>query len=402
MPIVNDNPGARQRALGNIANSVVSSAARLVRFERRQRSSEWLIGDAREAAGLPRDVRQDDSGTWVRPLRPARCRWRAALVVGVHCDPETSYAHYSGLERCASIWACAVCSAVIRAGRAVDIKAAVESAEDMGWSVAFVTMTMRHKWGDALQFSLNVMLEGFRKMQTTSAYRKLLARYDYVGMIRATEITLGANGWHPHNHLLMFFDGKKTARDLSRFQAEMGALWIAKCAALGAGIPTEAHGVNVKLVEKGGTVLAEYISKFQEKGHIEQKRTSIGLEIARGDLKSGKVDKDGERVSVMPFELLDAAGEGSETARTLWLEYVHGTRGRRAFSWSKGLRETLLPDSEELTDEELIEKAERAELVRTLDKDFYDSQLRENPWKLAGALELTEIGHSAEIENELG
>ena len=389
--------GARERALGNIANNVSASAsdARLQRFARRQRSSEWLIGDAREAAGLPRDSRDDESKQWVRPLRPARCRWRASLSVGVHCDHEAAYAHYSGLERCASIWSCPVCSAIIRAGRSVDIKAAAESANEKGLSVVFATMTQRHQMGDALAFTLDVMLTGFRKLQASRAYKKLAERYSLVGMIRATEITYGKNGWHPHNHLLYFFESKMNAHDVARFEHEFGALWISKCAALGAGVPTQEHGVDCKLVEKGGTVLAEYITKFQEPGEYRERKTSIGLEIARGDLKTGKLD------SLVPFQLLDAAGHGSETARTLWLEYVHATRGRRAFSWSKGLRELLLPDTEEMTDEEIIEDAERAELVLVLESDFYDRVLKENPSNLAGALELAELGLAAHIVEEL-
>lgn len=402
MPSLSDKPtdstGARQRALGNIANNVVSgssAAARLQRFERRQRSSEWLIGDAREAAGLPRDSRDDDSGGWARPLRPARCRWRAALVVGVHCDHETAYAHYSGLERCASIWACPVCSAIIRAGRAVEIKEAVENAAELGLSVVFATMTQRHALGDSLAFTIDVMLTGFRKLQTTSAYRKLAKQYGLVHMIRATEVTYGRNGWHPHNHLLYFFDKPMTVHDVQRFEHALGALWIAKCAALGAGVPTQAHGVSCKLVEKGGTVLAEYLTKFQESGEYTERQTSIGLEIARGDLKTGKLD------SLVPFQLLDAAGHGSETARTLWLEYVHATRGRRAFSWSKGLRELLLPDTDELTDEEIIEQTEQKELVAQLSAEYYDSTLKDHPVNLAGALELAELGLHAHIESEI-
>lgn len=393
-PAISPEGPAATAALGNIANNVV--AARRERFARRQRSSDWLVGDAREAAGLPRDVRDDPSASWVRPLRPARCRWRANNVVGVHCDGEHDYAHYSGLERCASIWSCPVCSVIIRSSRAKDISAAAEAAHLLGMGAAFITLTQRHHWGDSLAFTLDVMLTGWRKLQTRTAWRNLARRFGVVGNIRATEVTIGANGWHPHNHMLMFFERSLSVRQIAAFQASLGALWIAQCAKMGAGIPSEEHGARVVKVDKGGKVIAEYITKFQEGGQYTERKASIGLEIARGDLKTGKVG------SLVPFQLLDASGPGSETARALWLEYVHATRGRRAFSWSRGLRDLLLPDVEELTDEEIIEEAEQAELVTIIPGMAFDATLRDNPELLAEVLELAEEGYAFLIPAAVG
>jgi len=386
-------PGG-EAALGNIANNV--SASRAQRFNRRQVSSNWLTGDAREKAGLTRDKAKDstDPNDWARPLRPARCRWRVASVVGLHLDSEAAYAHYSGVERCASIWACCVCSAVIRARRSLDIAAAAARADELEMSAVFVTMTQRHHWGDALSFTLDVMLTGWRKLQASRAYKKLEAKYGLIGSIRATEITLGGNGWHPHNHLLFFSDRKLNVHDVALLQGELGALWILLCTRIGAGIPTQEHGVRAVKVDGGGKVIAEYITKFQESGEYRERRTEIGLEIARGDLKTGRKD------SIVPFQLLDASGKGSETARTLWLEYVHATRGRRAFSWSKGLRELLLPDEEDMTDEEIIEDSEQAELVLILQADFYDKKLCNNPENLSGVLELAELGLAEAVLDE--
>lgn len=385
----------REAGLGNIANNFV--AARLERFMRRQKSSGWLIGDARENMGLPRDIADDPSGTWVRPERPARCRWRAAASVGVHVSEELERAHYSGLERCSSIWACPVCSPIIRHGRSDDIQLAAEAAGDLGLGVVFVTMTQRHAWGDALSGTLDVMIKGWGKLQGRTAWRNLSKRVGYIGMIRATEITLGGNGWHPHNHMLMFFEKPLTVQEIEQYQYDLGAMWIRLCQSMGGGVPTLEHGVKAVGVFGGGKVLAEYITKVQEGGgEFLERETTIGLEIARGDLKTGRRD------SILPFQLLDAAGEGSETARTLWLEYVAATKGRRAFAWSRGLRELLLPGVEEKTDEEIIEDTEQFELARVLDGKFYDRHLRDSPVNNAGALELAELGLADHIEDELG
>jgi len=192
--------------------------ARYLRYMRRQRSSEWLIGDAREAVGLARYRQPEDPDqTWVRPLRPARCRWRFGADVGLHLregtdDAPNRRAHWSGLERCGSIWACPVCSAVIRSHRASEISRMVKNGEDMGLNLIFVTMTLRHKWGDALSGNLDALLTGWRKLQTRPAYRKLIKRYSIIHYLRGTEITLGRNSGHPHIHLDVEYSGIKCSR----------------------------------------------------------------------------------------------------------------------------------------------------------------------------------------------
>ncbi|MFT4156731.1 MAG: protein rep [Microbacterium sp.] len=368
-----------------IANNVAASDWRRVRFRRRQRSSGWLIGHAREQAGLSRDARADASGEWVRPLRPARCRWRAAAAVTVHADGTGEHpAHYSGLERCASVWACPVCAGVIRATRADEIERAALHAQDAGMRLAFMTLTLRHRSEDGLAPSIDVLLGAWRSLQSWRAWKQLAARLGYVGAIRSTEVTYGGNGWHPHSHFLVVFERPLSAAELASFQAEVHALWVRAVEKKGGRLPSREHGVKVQAVDGDGAVLANYLSKVQE--HAGERRTSVGAEIARGDLKRGRGD------SLAPFELLDAEGPGTEQARALWVEFVTATRGRRAFSWTKGLRDRLLPGEEEKTDDELIEEAEAFEPVAVIEARTYDRAFRNNADRLAEALEIAESG----------
>ena len=368
-----------------IANNVAASDWRRVRFQRRQRSSSWLIGSAREQVGLPRDARDDDSGEWVRPLRPARCRWRAAAAVTVHADSSgESPAHYSGLERCASVWACPVCAGVIRATRADEIERAAQHAHESGLGLAFTTITLRHKSDDSLAGSIDLLLQAWRSVVSWRAWRKVADRLGYLGAIRATEVTYGGNGWHPHSHFLMVFERPLSEVELASFEAETFALWAKAVEKRGGRLPSREHGVKVQRVDGDGAVLANYLSKVQEKAG--ERRTSIGAEIARGDLKRGRGD------SLAPFELLDAEGPGTEQARALWVEFVTSTRGRRAFSWTKGLRDRLLPGEDEKTDDEVIEDAEAFEPVAVIEARTYDRAFRDSPDRLAEALEIAESG----------
>lgn len=221
---------------------------RRLRHDRRRRSATWLIGDAREAEGLPRftdavrspdetvakrarvalaqrrvteaearliraraaadapgldvvqrndrrellavraesvgvartclvQTRGDGSSGWVRPPRVARCGWTMSGAVGVHGGPGQS-AHLSGVERCASIWSCPCCSAVIRAERAREIDAAVQAWQERGGSVVFVTLTMRHRASDALATTLDAALLGWRGLLQGSPWKRARAVRD--------------------------------------------------------------------------------------------------------------------------------------------------------------------------------------------------------------------------------
>lgn len=349
---------------------------RLGRFQRRQRSSGWLIGAAREAAGLPRDGGEG----WARPARPARCRWRVAGLVGVHAEPGRS-GHFTGLERCASVWACPVCSAVIRHRRAVEIQAGADAWGSRGNSTLMLSLTIRHRRSDGLRESLDLLQRAYRRLTSHRAWKSLLGRHGYVGQIRALEMPWGsANGWHPHAHVLGFFTGHVTEEQVAEFEREGFRLWQESVIAEGGRTLLARRGLRLT---RGA---AAYVAKVQER---EGAGWLAGAELARFDLKRGRA------ASVMPFELLDRS---DELARSLWLEYVEVTRGRRAIFWSKGLR-ALLGLEAEATDEEVIAETETADLVFVLDAEAYD-EIRDQPVHLVACLETAEAIAESSREEE--
>lgn len=365
-----------------IANNAVNSSGtpskggnpehwRAVRFRRRQRASGWFVGAAREAEGLPAD--SVDGSDWVRPARPGRCRWRVSRNVGVHGAVGDHSAHFSGLERCGSIWACPVCSAVIRAQRVREIALALERAHQRGHGIAFATLTLRHTADDPLSGTLDALLTAWRRVTSWTAWKKLSKRVGWIGTIRSVEVTLGVNGWHPHSHLAFIFERPLTEDERASFEAELAVIWRRAVEKVGASMPSLEHGVNVQLADGAGEQIAGYLGKVQEK--VGQQRLSVAKELARGDLKAGRAG------SVNPLELLDDE-TGSPRVRRLFLEYYEATKGRRAFGWSRGLRDYLMPDVEELTDEEVLEQAERGELLALIGPEDWDTNVRDDPERM--------------------
>lgn len=365
---------------------------RTQRYERRQRSSEWLIRGARLEAGLPavaaagEGSKASETG-WVRPPRPARCRWRVGETVGVHHSGDVDKgAHWSGIERCASIWACPVCSAVIRAERANDIQAAVEKWQQEDNHLVFVTLTMRHRKTDKLDVTLNAALKAWQRICQGKAWEKFKARFGVQGYVRAVEITMGQNGWHPHIHALLFTDRPMTKADQDALTSALFDRWVTYVQKFGGGMPTKLRGIDVRPATKDGKVVAQYLGKLQEQ-KTPQPDQGIGKEMARFDFKTGRGS------SLTPFELLDATGEDDEstfTAYRLWNEFVAATKGRRAITWSKGLRD-LVALEDEKTDEEILEESEQDDLIFLVPGQIYD-RIKNVPALLAFVLESVEKG----------
>ncbi|MFG2776215.1 protein rep, partial [Streptomyces sp. NPDC048350] len=249
-------------------------------------------------------------------------------------------AYAAGLCVCANIWLCPVCSAKIRAGRADEIARGVAAHILSGGSSWMVTFTVRHARDHALAELLNALNDAFRRLGNGKAAQGETTRTGKVGTINAREITYGRNGWHPHLHVIVLFEAEPKPEALMQMMTRWQRIWLRW---------SEKHGfpANAQNGVKWDRVVTakgagEYIAKAQDSGK------HIGNEVARGDLKKGKLG------SLTPFELVEYFGKtGDLAAVDLWHEYEKATKGKAAISWSRGLKARLLGDETDPTDEDL-------------------------------------------------
>ncbi|MGW2028040.1 hypothetical protein [Streptomyces decoyicus] len=291
-----------------------------------------------------------------------------------------------GLMRCARIWFCPVCSAVIRHKRAEEITRAVVEWIQRGGICFMVTFTTRHGHADRLSDLMDA-LQGTRKTPTTprrpGAYQRLITgaawagdkrraanqegirgRVGYVGMIRATEITVGTvNLWHPHIHAIVFVGGRTegeksekritevfTPSDsaLQELEDHFRGVWTRALKQVNPEYePSRKHGVDFKRLstEQDAKDLGKYIAKLQEGA----KSINPANEVARGDLKEGRhgnmtpfqvLYRIGDLIGGVPEE--DAPGNGSlDWCLDRWHEYEPAVSGRRAIEWTRYLRSML-------------------------------------------------------------
>lgn len=347
---------------------------RRLRLKRRKKSSSIVLGKTLGA-----------TQTDIKDLPTiARCGW----TIGSHTDvrvnltPDGTHASFSGIETCKSVWACPTCAAVIRARRAEEIQDAVAKWQEAGNTIVFVTLTVRHQKTDSLSRGLQALMKGFQLSLNRRAWRTLKVDLGIAGFVRSVEVTYGENGWHPHIHALLFLEGQTSEDQISRISQFYAENWAKIVEKLGGRIPNEVHGYDVQLVDKDGKVLSAYLGKFQDEG---KSKTALGAEMARSDIKAGYGS------SIVPFELLDDENPYKSQSAMLWQEFVETTKGRRAITWSKGLRD-LLRLEEEATDEEIIEQdeAEFSETVFLIPSLHYRIMYRNG--LLADVLDLVEAG----------
>lgn len=307
-------------------------------------------------------------------------------AVSIKHEEHKAKAHYSGLAFCGNIWLCPVCSSIIRAKRAEEIKEATRRHLDKGGSLFMVTYTVQHNQSDSLKASLDVLSGAMASMQRSRAYRDFKNEIGLTGNVKSLEVTYGVSGWHPHNHGLYFSDAKLTHADAQGIKDELFSMWAHQVDRSG-GRPVSYDAFDVQVIETGEESVGAYIAKINA-------YQGIACELSLGDIKAGRAEK-----SISPFELLDI---NTPEAIALWNEYAMTTKGKSAIRWSRGLRDALGMVKEQ-TDEEVIEEAEqRGEAIAFIDRTLYREKVARNHNAQSELLELVESKQLEAVADMLG
>jgi hypothetical protein len=296
--------------------------------------------------------------TWSGMQRLRACGRR---VVGgtVALGTVDGVASVRGVQRCASIHCCPWCAPKIRHGRAQEINEAGTAHLEAGGGLLFVTLTVPHREGDSLRRLWDAVAGAYREVTQGGAWSSwgMLWGLDVrgngrrrFGSIRSLEVTYGDNGWHPHLHVLVFTDRAMPEGEVELLREGIFGDWSAEVQRQGLRAPSRAHGVDVQAVRSVGE-LAPYLAGLDG--------TRVDLELARGDLKSGR---GGSR---SPFGILeDVRRWGDRDDLALWWEYEHASYRRNAITWSHGLKRFF--GIGVVSDEDLAAEEVGLEVVLTL------------------------------------
>lgn len=266
-------------------------------------------------------------------------------------------AHLTGVESCGNVWACPVCSPKIRAGRMGDVLLAIDRHLANGGGFGFLSLTVQHERGEALRMLLDLLGGAWKSVAEQREYKAWKARLGLLGTITALEVTTGeVNGWHPHRHVLLFFQRPPTRNEIEALEAVLDELygrWLTKAGRKRGGVDsTTGRRVAVRLeyVTPGSPEHSEQLGRYLTK-------LQAGFELTRGDLKQSRQAK--ESGGRMPMDLLDVVASGDADERRAavarWREYEAAMTGKSAVRFSKGLR-ALLDMQKAKTDQELAEE----------------------------------------------
>jgi len=292
--------------------------------------------------------------------RVGKCnRVRIAPVVQVAVQGST--AHFHGIMRCASVWACPTCMLRIRIARAAEVMRAVTwHRERFGAEgCALLSLTVRHGLGDDLRTLRAGIADAWRKVTAGAPWKRQAARFGLVGWIKALEVTAGPNGFHPHLHLVLL-----TERPLDdAFRGWLTERWKTKLGeAVGrANIPNDERAAVITTLHD-----ANYLTK-------------LGLELT-APTKAGRGSENRT-----PLQLLADACDGDGASVDLWRCYTEGMYGAKMLTWSKGLKAAAGVGDK--TDAELVEGELGAEtIVCELDGAVWDAN-RDRPGFKVGLLQ---------------
>lgn len=252
---------------------------------------------------------------------------------------------FNGVANCGSFWRCPVCALKISENKKELLTTLIGEHQNKGLSIGFLTLTVRHTKFDTLKKSLDKLLKNYRTFQTTRFFKTEKIKVGMIGQVKTLEITFSKeNGWHPHLHLLFFYDNSKgaTARE---FQQNFISRWFKF---------KDNNGLlkaqNQKILT---TDISDYIAKYD-----------ITSEMTKGNIKGSK--------GLTPFTALGKIAlndyENEFEKRLLYgvyASFVEETQGRHYVNISNSLRELYKDLLLELdkTDEEIVNETTIEEIL---------------------------------------
>lgn len=378
-PAMHQN-GASINTLVSITNCIhapspspISDAEICALREARQR--RYLL--QRTAATLLRNVPHPKGREW----RTVRCLlFVTGEAVAVRYTPSIGRASFAGACVCGSVWVCPVCSARISELRRVEISAAHTVHAAAGGTALFLTLTTPHAMDDRLDALLGSQKKGrmglagaMQRFRNDRQVKHILRKVGRVGFIRATEITHGGNGWHPHFHELWLTDCPQDDRIRMTLQSQLLQVWKRVSVMSGLSEPNE-RGVDLRWSWDA----SEYLSKI---GHEQTWGSAREL--------SSAATKRGRKSSRNAWQLLRDAGDGDNAARDAFAEFAQATHGARQLVWQKGLKAALAIS--ERTDEELAKQIDEDSFVmNVISADRWRALLRLPQDFRASVLDLAE------------
>jgi hypothetical protein len=252
---------------------------------------------------------------------------------------------FSGLANCGSYWRCPVCALKISENKKDLLSTLITAHQKRGFSIGFLTLTVRHSKFDTLKKSLDKLLNNYRSFQNVRSFSRGKSEIGLIGQVKTLEITFSKdNGWHPHLHLLYFYNTSKVETAV-QFQKDLISRWFKYKDNNGT-----LSAQNQKMITND---ISDYLAKYD-----------ITSEMTKGQIKGTK--------GLTPFTALAKIVlndyQDYEEKRLLYgvySTYVEQTQGRHFVNISNSLTKLYAIEIEQYnkTDEEIVNETTIDEIL---------------------------------------
>lgn len=362
-------------------------------------------------------------------------------------------ARFGNLNKCGNVHACPKCAAKVARTRADELAARLRQHVAGGGRLMFVTLTHRHERGNQLAVQLAAQGRALEALHRSRKFRALLHAHGVVGHVRSLEVTHSDRaGWHAHVHYVVLLAGNEAqaerhrevmaaldarratagegteaerlaaaldrrrpvkvarVRDLPAFGRQFLALWMKAAEAAGLDARPQAQRAEVARGDLATLeTLANYLSKPPGELLDVQSYADAERDVSRAD-DSGAAGLAREATGAptklartaagrTPFQMLsDYAESGDPRAGALFTEYAAAVQGRRALSYSDGLK--ALYNVEEATDDEAAgsDQAQPEEhMLALLTREDWTAILKAGRGMRGRVLEVARTGDAARL-----
>lgn len=336
-----------------------------------RQAAMWAVTDVKNLAGCHR---------WRAGGRKVPLIWSAA-----------GHIKWGGLQNSRSVWSSPVAAAAISLERIATAKKAAEHwlEDNPGGSVVMAVVTLAHDRDQRLRPLMDVLAGCHSAAFSRGGWATDKKRYELAAWHKQVECTVGPNGWHPHNNVLLFAKKALSSTELEALEGRLFERHAREAVKAGLKSPNRERGVRLYQatdVEEAG-VMAAYASKGAAESLVGEAAGGTFKEARNGHMTQWQLLDDIHRAR--------RSGGRAEQSVARWREWESATRGRRQSSWSRGAKELLrvdvLEDAEvETTDllEALDTEGDQTRYVVALvDAEHWDGKLSEAVGKRLDAAE---------------
>lgn len=283
--------------------------------ERRKLERRAKHADQREAARLMWQHNTDG-----RPGGVTLCGWTqqamadAIEVVRVTKADTAPRSFLSGTAKCKLGWVCPICTGIKAEEARQKLNAVLSKGRRVGWKMVMMTLTVRHDKDMPLAWLWPRLSAASDDLRRSYAWKQI--NKHLVGSVKAVEATHGANGWHPHFHIVLVFreDSVVDQVEAEAMAEGLRSEWMTQLSAQGL------NGTERAFQVQGAASAGNYLVKW---GAAE--------EITLGHAKQGR---KGQR---SPWQLLRDSREGDFEAGHLWHGFVTVIKGTHQIRITPGL-----------------------------------------------------------------